>query len=246
MMNPAAFGAMMRGDLDNALIAATPGGIEAQEASEQRCAIRDSLLPRTLNHLIGRDADSKPLYEALGFKVSESKDELFYSVVMPKGWKIVPTDHSMHSEVQFNGSTQLTMFYKGAFYDRRADLSIHEPYAIPFEVTQDELCDKKLSPERLAEMAGAMLNRRGKVHNYYYKRDWDGKVCSFQSLDWPELTATRESATDWDAEERFCAQISERALASDTLAPLALPTPEDYQPSVLVIEWLDGTRKARR
>jgi hypothetical protein len=244
-MNPACIAALAKGDIANALVAATPGGIEAQEASEQARAVRNSLIPNTVGFPGNKKVDSRPLLEALGFSI-KGTDELFHAVVLPPGWEIVPTGHSMWSNINFNGVTVMTMFYKGAFYDRRADLNIHEKFAIRFEVTQDERLALELTPERLTEFADAMINHRGKVHTFHYKRDWTKNITEYESLDWPEIKAT-ESMTerDWDFEEKFRKRVGEQALAAEKLEPKSLPSPDDYMPSVVVVEWADGTRTVK-
>ena len=45
-MTPAALQAALGGDIENAVIAMTPGGIEVQEASEQRKAVAAQRLPK--------------------------------------------------------------------------------------------------------------------------------------------------------------------------------------------------------
>ena len=47
--NPAAIIALAQGDIENALIAATPGGIEAQEARGQQEFAANSTLPKSGN-----------------------------------------------------------------------------------------------------------------------------------------------------------------------------------------------------
>ena len=48
-MNPAALAAASRGDLANALIASTPGGIERQEAAGQRTLVESAMLPKEIS-----------------------------------------------------------------------------------------------------------------------------------------------------------------------------------------------------
>lgn len=113
-MTPAALQAAARGDLANAIAASTPGGIEAQEAAGQRAmASSFRTLPKEMDRAIA---------ERFGFVFGEDDDELFVNVTAPEGWAIRPTDHSMHSDiVDGKGRVRGTIFYKAAFYDRRAD-----------------------------------------------------------------------------------------------------------------------------
>lgn len=111
--NPAAVSAAARGDMDNFMVAATPGGIEAQEAMGQAAlAGTKDALPK--------DCPQKDL-EALGFVFGEPIDDLFINATFPAGWRKKATDHSMWSELlDETGKKRGAIFYKAAFYDRRA------------------------------------------------------------------------------------------------------------------------------
>ena len=52
-------------------------------------------------------------------------DQLFVEAALPEGWKKVPTDHALWTDlVDADGKRVAQIFYKAAFYDRRAWLSI--------------------------------------------------------------------------------------------------------------------------
>ena len=77
----------------------------------------------------GRDFTTEKIFDALGIKVLGVDDNLFWNVELPEGWKIVPTEHSMWSKlVDSLGRERLSIFYKGAFYDRRAFFSLVSRY----------------------------------------------------------------------------------------------------------------------
>lgn len=124
-MNPAALAAAVRGDFNNAMIAATPGGIEAQEAAGQAALVASNAqLPKEIH-----GATRKQL-EALGFKFGKDVDELFVAVTLPAGWHLRATSHSMHSDLlDDKGRKRAGIFYKAAFYDRRADMSMLSRYS---------------------------------------------------------------------------------------------------------------------
>ncbi len=106
------------------LFGGNPRAIEAQEANGQQELCNSSQLPRTDGY-----KDLKQKYTEIGIKViGETKgDDLFYDIVLPKGWKIKPTDHSMWSKlVDENGEEVAGIFYKAAFYDRGAHLHFKE------------------------------------------------------------------------------------------------------------------------
>lgn len=114
--NPAALAAMAGGDFQNAIVAATPGGIEAQEAAGQRALVSTfRQLPKDMG------ADGLKTAVAMGFKIGKDVDELFVSVEAPAGWSMDATGHSMHNNIlDAAGHERGAVFYKAAFYDRRA------------------------------------------------------------------------------------------------------------------------------
>jgi hypothetical protein len=118
-MNPAALAAALRGDIVNALIASTPGGIERQEADGQRTLVESAMLPKEIN------GATREQLTALGFKFGADVDELFVTCELPPGWKKSGTGHSMHSDlIDAQGRNRAGIFYKAAFYDRRADMTM--------------------------------------------------------------------------------------------------------------------------
>lgn len=111
-MNPAALVAALRGDLANALVASTPGGIEAQEHAGQRAVCEKSILPK--------DCD-RNVFEAMGIVFGTDADDLFVNVTFPEGWHKEATDHYMYSDLlDDKGRKRVTVCYKAAFYDRWA------------------------------------------------------------------------------------------------------------------------------
>lgn len=124
MRNPAALAAFMRGDTENARVASTPGGIEAQEAAGQAVLIASSALPREIYE------GTREQLEAIGFRFGADVDELFVAADLPAGWSKRATSHSMNSELlDDKGRVRATIFYKAAFYDRRADMRMRPRYS---------------------------------------------------------------------------------------------------------------------
>ncbi len=122
-MNLAALAAALRGDLANAMIASTPGGIERQEAAGQRTLVESAMLPKEI-----RGATREQL-TALGFKFGADVDELFVKCELPPGWTKRGTDHSMHSDlIDEQRRKRAGIFYKAAFYDRRADMNVRRRF----------------------------------------------------------------------------------------------------------------------
>lgn len=124
-LTPAALAAFAKGDMENFLTAATPGGIEAQEAAGQVTFCAQATLPKDMMGCTRAD------FEAMGFKFGADADDLFVSVTMPAGWKKKATDHSMWSDlVDEKGRTRAQMFYKAAFYDRKAHVNLVPRFSI--------------------------------------------------------------------------------------------------------------------
>jgi hypothetical protein len=124
-MNPAALAAALRGDLANALIASTPGGIEQQEAAGQRTLVESAMLPKEIH------GATREQLTALGFKFGADVDELFVACELPPGWTKRGTEHSMHSDLLDElGRNRASIFYKAAFYDRRADMRMNRRFNV--------------------------------------------------------------------------------------------------------------------
>lgn len=121
-MNFAAITALANGDIENAIVAATPGGIEAQEAAGQATMCLSSILPKEC---------PRAELEKMGVKFGADHDDLFVNVTLPAGWKKQATDHSMHSDLlDDKGRKRGSIFYKAAFYDRRADMYLLLRYKV--------------------------------------------------------------------------------------------------------------------
>ena len=125
-MNPAALFALLSGDLENALIASTPGGIEAQEAQGQADFVANETLPRKCGF-----GTTRQQIEAIGIVFGENVDDLFVSVKLPEGWRKSATGHSMHNDLlDEKGRRRASIFYKAAFYDRSASIDLCNRYRV--------------------------------------------------------------------------------------------------------------------
>lgn len=99
-----------------------PDAIVNQEKRGQSELVNSSQLP---SQIVG----DKSILEAAGVKFGEasSGDELFTEAELPKGWKLKATDHDMWSHlIDENTMIRAKIFYKAAFYDRRATMNILE------------------------------------------------------------------------------------------------------------------------
>ncbi len=100
----------------------TSNAIEHQEAQGQADFVASDTLPTLVHGPIERLIEGGVV---LGDVVEG--DELFRYVALPDGWKRRPTDHPMWSElVGPEGRVRATVFYKAAFYDRKAHLHVLE------------------------------------------------------------------------------------------------------------------------
>ena len=117
-ITPAALKALVEGDIDNFKVASTPGGIEAQEKAGQLELVASSNMPLEL-------LPNQESFEVLGFKFGEKIDDVFQNATLPEGWSKKESDHDMWSSiVDEKGCDRVEVFYKAAFYDRRASARI--------------------------------------------------------------------------------------------------------------------------
>lgn len=143
--NPAALAAFANGNIDDALTASIPGGIEASEALGQQELVKSQQLPKDclLEH--------REQLEKLGFVFGEEIDDVFVAVKLPAGWTKKPTDHSMWSDLlDDQGRKRAGIFYKAAFYDRNGHMSWEGRYRVniiladgrdPYDIDREEEAD---------------------------------------------------------------------------------------------------------
>lgn len=128
-ITPAALVAASKGDLHNFIVAATPGGIEAQErAGQAMLTLKFNQLPK--EYLFWNEPGTwRECFERLGFKFGSDIDDLFVGVTAPPGWALRPSDHSMWSYIHDGqGRRRGSIFYKAAFYDRSANVRLESRY----------------------------------------------------------------------------------------------------------------------
>lgn len=95
--------------------------IPKQEKEGQKSFVTSETLPTDI-----RESEKQTL-ENFGLKFGEKVqgDPMFQHVELPEGWKKIPTDHSMWSDlVDEKGKVRANIFYKAAFYDRSAHLRL--------------------------------------------------------------------------------------------------------------------------
>lgn len=113
-------------NLQNLIAASTPGGIETQERSEQQSFVGTDTLPKEMLH-----GCTKKKLKAMGIQFGKDYDDLFVNVILPAGWKKQAEDHAMWSKLlDDKGRERASMFYKGAFYDRKAHISLTRRFSV--------------------------------------------------------------------------------------------------------------------
>lgn len=98
------------------------GYIEDMESAGQRQVVNSDRLP-TQTH--GTDE----AFLDLGFSLGDPDpaDPMFRPATLPEGWKREGGDHAMWSYiVDERGIRRVAIFYKAAFYDRRADMHLQD------------------------------------------------------------------------------------------------------------------------
>ena len=116
-----------------------PNAILAQEAEGQQSFVNSETLPTDMGRY--GDYDTKAILEAAGVKFIcvVPDDPMFQVVELPEGWQKKATDHSMHSNLVDNkGRARARIFYKAAFYDRSANLSLARRYNVSFDYDRSE------------------------------------------------------------------------------------------------------------
>lgn len=105
--------------LIEAMAIGTDAMITRQEAQGQRDLVNSAVLPK---RGIGCTREQ---IAAMGIVFGEDADDIFVNVTLPDGWKKVPTSHSMWSDLlDAQGRKRAHIFYKAAFYDRNAHMSL--------------------------------------------------------------------------------------------------------------------------
>ncbi len=108
--------------IGRALLEGASQSIENMEAEGQRELVAEAgtRLPTKVLHT------SEEMLRKLGFCLGPilKGDPLFREGSLPDGWTIVPTEHSMHSEIlDDQGRLRASIFYKAAHYDRYAHIT---------------------------------------------------------------------------------------------------------------------------
>lgn len=117
---------------DDSIVVGTSNAIELQESQGQASFVKSDTLP-TEGPFYNREPEkNKAILESFGIKFlgPVPGDSLFQFIELPAGWKKIPTDHSMWSDiVDDQGRIRIAVFYKAAFYDRNAHFHIERRFS---------------------------------------------------------------------------------------------------------------------
>lgn len=111
--------------LVDALAMGTSNAIMRQESEGQKALVNSNVLPTEMS-----SAD-RAILEAAGvrFLGTVEGDDLFQYVELPEGWQKKPAPSSFWSDLlDEKGRERAGIFYKAAFYDRKARLSCSRRY----------------------------------------------------------------------------------------------------------------------
>lgn len=118
-----------------ALSGGPSAAIEGQEAAGQQEMVNSTVIPTEVLHSTEQDL------VALGFTLGPTVDgdPLFREATLPAGWKREGSDHNMWSYiVDPLGRRRCSVFYKAAFYDRKAHISVTSIYGYVQECLYDD------------------------------------------------------------------------------------------------------------
>jgi hypothetical protein len=110
--------------------------IYAQEARGQQALVTSTQLPvegspgHTREYRKEAQEDEKKAWALMGIEWGDAQEnELFRDATLPEGWKKERTDHSMWSDLlDEKGRKRAAIFYKAAFYDRKAHMHLERRF----------------------------------------------------------------------------------------------------------------------
>lgn len=167
--------AMLKAALEGRAVDATPAGIERSERAGQEALVASSDMPKKMSP--GRDA-----FEKVGFKFGDDVSVLFVSATLPPGWTRSATSHAMHSDIlDEKGRLRVGIFYKAAFYDRRADARLLPRFSVQW-LFPDKEKDNGLKE---GERAYAVFDAGTEIYRtaVFGDRDWDADKAQRQVAD---------------------------------------------------------------
>ena len=111
------------------LFGGNPKAICEQEKEGQRQLVETSFESTQQLPAKGNRCDAPEVYKGFGFEIIGPSDDdpLFLDVKLTDGWKVKPTRQNMWSSIcDEKGRRRASIFYKAAFYDRKAFINTPE------------------------------------------------------------------------------------------------------------------------
>lgn len=128
------------------LLTAPAGGIEAQEAQWQRELEQSDTLPTTIGRYDAFDSKAILVDAGVEFLGPVPDDPIFQFVRLPKGWKKRATEHAMWSDLlDEQGRVRAAIFYKAAFYDRRAHMTLLSRFTVRRDYDREDVENKAVA-----------------------------------------------------------------------------------------------------
>ena len=158
------------GPLDLPIFGGSSRAIEDMEAEGQQQLVASCDLPTK--------GSEDPEFLRLGFTFGEphSHDPLFRPATIPAGWQKQGTDHSMHVKIVDElGRERVSVFYKAAFYDRRADMHLNTVFgyigSVGYEFGTPTLDQEWCTPAAVVEAARGIIKRANETVELYSRPD---------------------------------------------------------------------------
>lgn len=137
------------------------GAIEASEARGQQQLVASESIPTEWGGMFGSTeaakkyrAERDAILVEMGFELGEPfpDDPLFRPAKLPEGWRKKGTGHAMHSDIlDADGYERVGMFYKAAFYDRKASLSLKRRISVTID------CREEYDPNKRNRIVAAAM-----------------------------------------------------------------------------------------
>ena len=177
--------------------------LEHMEAEGQQKAVKYTMVAKRMR-------PNREVWEKLGFTFSDIPgDDVLCKAELPEGWYLEATSHSMWSNIiDEQERTRGSMFYKAAFYDRDANMSLSSRYDVCSDYIDDNYTKIEVyfgnENEKLF-VAGQVCTPRDasrelRIANYREEerlRELAKKFAEENYPDWQDVTAY------WDEEKEI-------------------------------------------
>ncbi|WP_291567072.1 MULTISPECIES: hypothetical protein [unclassified Clostridium] len=133
---------------------------------------------------------TKERYEKMGIKIIDEYDDLFFNVILPNGWEVKPTGHSMWNDVFDNKKRKrISFFYKGAFYDRDAFSNFEKRYSYRIMPFDDYITNASYEERMAKEQYGVVYDCEKEIYRTtgIVSKDYWDKRLETQSEDYLNL-----------------------------------------------------------